>query len=517
MPVSQTQRGTIVRAICAAALLCSLLPRTGAVAQSAAVDTAKLKPEDAGKADQAYLAGARLVERHQLEDAQLEFEKAAKLNPARREYAMAFELTRERRVSELVQRAAKARMTDHPYAANALLAEAKAIDPKNELVLEHAVDVQGLESKGAGKAVISPSHDEVFAAPIEAEPDTKPHDLHLRGAPKVVIGQAATIFGLKTAFDSSVDGETLPPVKLDLEQTTYAQAMPLLLKMSHLFSVAVDKKLLLIARDTQENRARLERQAEETIFVPASTSEELNELTNVIKNIFDVKQVAIAQSNGTISVRAPQATLNALNETVEGLMVDGGSEVVMEVKLLTLDRDHSVNTGVSTPSSVGLFNAYGEASSIVSANQSLVQELISSGAYVPGSNAFENTIAEAVLLVISGAVQDAKISSLIGILGNGPLGLTGIYLGSGASVNFALNASDSRALDDISLRAGDRKETSLRVGDRYPIVTATFNNGISSATTSALAGININGQSAASLLSQYLNTAASATTPAGAV
>ncbi|MGH9596075.1 MAG: type II secretory protein PulD, partial [Edaphobacter sp.] len=54
--------------------------------------------------------------------------------------------------------------------------------------------------------------------------------------------------------------------------------------------------------------------------------------------------------------------------------------------------------------------------------------------------------------------------------------------------------------NDIQVRVGDRQTATFRVGERYPITTATYSSGISSSASSALAGISINGVSAASLL-----------------
>ena len=74
--------------------------------------------------------------------------------------------------------------------------------------------------------------------------------------------------------------------------------MPILLRMAHLLAVPLDATTLLVAKDTEESRQRLERQVEETIYVPASTVEQMNELSNIIKNVFDVKQVVVSAGGG---------------------------------------------------------------------------------------------------------------------------------------------------------------------------------------------------------------------------
>jgi type II secretory pathway component GspD/PulD (secretin) len=499
--------------------LAVLFAASGAVISAAVAQSAKAgdaaqprdvaKQGDADKAEIAFVEGARLLEKQDLAGAQAAFALAQALNPRKLDYKLAFELTRAHRVSMLVQEAAKARLAGQVPEAAALMAQAAAIDPASELVQEHTEAGQSINVPAAPKARITPANQVMFTKPIEVQPLAVAQQFDIRGNARQVIEQVARAYGVKTVFDGSVtSGEALPTIHFILDQSPYSLAMPALLKMTKMFAVAVDAKELLIARDTQENRARLERQAEETIYVPASTPEELNELTNIIKNVFDVKQVSISATSGTLAVRAPLPTLKALNATLKDL-IDGDAEVLMEIKLVSVDKSRTVNTGAQTPTSIGAFSIAGEAQTIINNNQSLVQTLISTGGYVPNSaiSNQQNQILEALILVLSGAVQDAKVSGLIALAGNG-LTLTGIDLGSGATLNFGLNSSDVRALDDISIRVGDRQTATLKVGEKYPITTATYSSGISSTTASALSGVSINGVSASQLLSQFTGSTA---------
>ena len=50
-------------------------------------------------------------------------------------------------------------------------------------------------------------------------------------------------------------------------------------------------------------------------------------------------------------------------------------------------------------------------------------------------------------------------------------GLTG---GTGTTVNFNVNQSDIRSLEQVTLRASQNNAAVFKVGERYPIVNATF-------------------------------------------
>ena len=418
------------------------------------------------RAEEAYLVGARLLDHQQLAEAQNEFARAAALDPSRQEYPLAWAFTRERRVGSLVQQAAKARLLGRVPEADALLAEATRIDPNNILLLQRQTDVS-FEPKltvqtAAGRRQIKPA-EIAYAPPVALDPDPGPRSLHLRGDSQSVVTQTAKVFGIRAIFDDSLPTGQL---RFDLDGSPYAEAMPILLRMAHLFAVPLDAKTLFIARDTEENRQKLERQVEESIYIPASSTAQLNEYVQVIKNVFDVKQVAISQESGTLAIRAPEPTLKALNYTLAD-MIDGGNEVMLEIKLITIDRSLTRITGLSTPTSAGAFSVAAEAQSIVSTNQSVVNTAISSGAIVPTGNTAQDTLTEALYLVLSGLATDAKVSNLFAIAGKG-LTLTGFYVGSGAALNLGLTSSESRALDDLTVRVDDGKEATLRVGEKYP-------------------------------------------------
>jgi Flp pilus assembly secretin CpaC len=120
-------------------------------------------------------------------------------------------------------------------------------------------------------------------------------------------------------------------------------------------------------------------------------------------------------------------------------------------------------------------------------------------------------VQEAAFLILSGLATDAKLTNVISFFGHG-LTLFGASIGGGGTLSLGLNSSAARALDDVTVRVGDKQTTTLRVGEKYPVTTATYSSGISSSTASALQGVTVNGVSASSLLNQ-LSSSAAATVP----
>lgn len=454
------------------------------------------------QAEDAYLAGARLLERNDLSGAQTQFEKAAKLNPASHEYAVAVTIAREHRVTELVQQAAKAHLLGQIARSNALLGEARLLDPENRIVTQH-------QAAGALPITFNPEMEPwikqaaSIAGPITLDPNAGLKSFHIQADIQAVLQQVISSYGIRAVFDNSVPHQS---IRFNLESVPYQQAIRVLFDMGNLFAVPVDSKSILIAADTPENRLRLERQLQETISIPAMPPAEINDLGNVLRNVFEIKQLTVEKSLGDLVLRAPEDTLKAVNLTLADLL-DGGSQVMIDVKLYAIDKTRQRNIGAQVPQQLGLYSVSGEAANIVNQNQSLVNQAIAEGLVPAGASNVEIALA----LIGSGLVQSSLLSSTVGFFGGG-LTQTGVTFNVFPAFNLALNSSDSRALDDIQIRVGDGQSADFRVGTRYPITTSTYSTGPTTGAGS-LAGITVNGVSASSLLSQLTGGSSGVTIP----
>ena len=486
----------------------------------------KISKRQQRAAENAYLAGAKKLDHDDLDGAEVEFQRALKLNPGNHNYAVAISVTREHRLTELIREAAKARQAGDPGKADTLLAAAREIDPSDPLVIEHsepvpassdvalqpASFVSGRPGFGGGFGQRSPSpldraqllssidhrmpwqiQAPVLAGAVQLKPATGAKSFDLRGISNDVIRNVAEAYGIHAVMDETVDQKN---IRFNIENVTYAQAMDALMDMAHVFIVPIDETSVIVAKDEPSNRARLERQLEEIINVPGSTTEQLNELVNIIRNIFDVKQATVQATGGNILVRAPEAVLLAINETVKGL-TESSSEVMVEVKLYEVSTTRSLNAGAAIPSQFSVFNVDQAANAIVNSNQALVQQAIAQGYVTPNTSNLEIALA----LIQLGLVKSDLATNLIGVFGGGIL-KTGISASTQTTLNLGLNSTDSRALDDVQIRVGNRQPAIFREGTRYPITTSTYSSGISTAA-SALSNASINGASVASLLQQF--------------
>jgi general secretion pathway protein D len=479
--------------------------------------------KQARDADDAYLEGAKLLAHKDLTGAERSFERAVQLNPGNRDYALALIVTREDHVTGLVHQAARARLSGDSARADDLLAQARALDPDNPVVAQHfqsglmpasppvdlARDLQAANlQKQAQAATFNPAKFPVqdiastLAGPVEFNPAPGTKSFHVHGDVQTVVRSVYSAFGIQVTFDPSVTGG--PQIGLDLDDVDFASVNRVLDDMAHIFSVAVQPKAALVTKDTQEDRDRLLPQVEETIYLPGISTEEMTELANLARTVFNIRQVTASASSGDMLLRGDEKTLQLVNATFAEVL-NGGSDVLFDIDLYEIDKTHINNIGATLPTSAGVFSVAAEAQELVNANQTLLNQAIAAGALNLTGTPLQNLITEVGFLIASGTVSAAQYSNLLGIFGGG-LTLAGLYLGSNSTFNLMLSSSDVRTLDAIQLRSGSGQDATFKAGTRYPIVTATYSSGVSSTLASSLAGLNINGTSVSSLLSQYLGS-----------
>lgn len=423
------------------------------------VTTKTASAKDKSRAAKLYAKGLKAMDAGDPRQAAEAFSKAAELDPENRDYVGAAEVARQHLLTQLVQEAAKARLVGQDDIARAKLAEAMKIDPHNLIVTQHMAE---LADTSGGSVGASPYAAVEYSNTVLA-PTGGRRDFHVRASSKELLRQVFSAYGLSVIIDDSVRPQNM---RMDADGLGFRKAAELANLLTRTFYVPLDPTRVLIAADTKENRQKYERQYEETVYLPGMTATELADIGNVVKNIFDTQQSIVQPTAGTVTLRAPEPTLRAVNRMIAGL-TGGKGQVLLDVRIYEIGKLRARNIGIQLPQQVTMFNVPTEVNKILSDNQSLVNQIIASGLANQGDYA---TIA--AILIASGAVTGGILTEPFAVFGGG-ITLEGVTLGT-ATVNLSLNTSDSRMLDQIQLRAGDQDAATLRAGTRYPIITSIY-------------------------------------------
>lgn len=411
-----------------------------------------------------FLQASKLFEKEKFEEAMRDYRQAAELDPSNTNYALAAELARSHEVTALIQAAAKDRLLNDEPAERAALQHALELDPKNIQVTEHIHELADDAARAQPASLYAQTGDAI-GGPLELAFIPGVHSFHLHTDARQTIQQVFRAYGLEATLDESVRSTS---IRFDLDDASFEVATRMVGLMTDSFYIPLDAHRALVARDTSENRLRFMREEMETIYLPGLTPTDMTDVVNVAKNVFNVQHEKEDSSAGTLTLRGSPQTLTSFNATIRDLIA-GRNQVLLDVRLIQLAHTSSRNTQTQLPQTVSAFNVYAEEQSILNANQSLVQQIISSGLAAPG-----DTLAILGILLASGQVSSSLFSNGVALFGGG-LTLSGFSPGS-ITENLALNSSDSRELEEMQLRLGDGEAGTVKSGTRYPIQTSSFSS-----------------------------------------
>ena len=445
---------------------------------SAVIATAPPSNRARRRAARLYLSGGKLYVAGQFEEAMRDYNQAADLDPTNPDYEAAATQARNHQVIALVQAATRERFTGDEAGARASLSQALALDPTNSEVTQHFSELGDDSLRGQEQ----PLYHEAsvgLGGEIDLAPNSAQHSFHLRGDGRTIIQQVFGTYGITAMLDDSVRTQQ---VRLDVDDVGFAEAMKVLSLVTTTFYVPLDQRRVLVARDTREYQTQFSRQMMETVHLGGLTEAEITEVGNLAKNVFNVAQSSTNASAGTLTLRAPQKTMEAFNATMRDLL-DGHNQILLDVRLVQLAHTGSHRSGAQLPQTMSVFNVAAEAQSIFNANQALIQQIISSGLASP-----TDYLAILGILVASGQVTNSPLANPFAIFGGGLANCTngvasctgalttyGLAPGS-AGFNLSLNSSESRALDSVQLRLGDGEAGSLKLGEKYPIQTSSYSS-----------------------------------------
>ncbi|UWZ82836.1 type II secretion system protein GspD [Occallatibacter riparius] len=346
--------------------------------------------------------------------------------------------------------------------ALATLSPALTLDPHNPEVAQH-IDQPGEDAPHTAPQSLYESKSSSAAEAERLLYGSGHRSFHLRGDQGHVIQQVFKAFGVDTILDDSVRAT---PARFDLDDVDFETATEILGLATDAFFVPLDPHHALAARNSRENRARLERRLSRTFYFPGLTAKELTDMWNIAAKIVGASQSRMEPLQGTLTVRASEAELEAL-DAVYAELLHGRSVVQLDVRLYEIDRTRATNVGILLPASTTVFNVPSEVNRILESNAGLVDQILKEYPSLAGND-------EAILAALLAA------GLLTGTVFNGPFALfggglteTGIDLRE-INVNLLLNSSDARLLDDMQLRVLDQEEATIRSGERYPILISSF-------------------------------------------
>lgn len=232
-------------------------------------------------------------------------------------------------------------------------------------------------------------------------------------------------------------------ISVDLSDVTLREALELVGLQSKTFWKAVSPKTIFVASDTPAKRKEIEQNVMRTFYLQnLSSPTELQEAANTVRQMLDITRVQLLQAQGALIVRGTRDQM-ALAEKLLADMDKPKSEVVIDVMVMQVSRDRLRNLGTTLPTSAGF--------GYVGGNTSTSSSTSSTSSGTSGTS--------------NGGIN----------LNVGNFALT---VPSGGSFSFLASDSNTKVLQNPEIRAVSDEKATLRIGDRVPIATGSFQPGI---------------------------------------
>jgi general secretion pathway protein D len=467
-----------IAALTAAAFAVDETQTLGLLSCAQASSDASCNPSkaDLKKSKAIFSEGLKLQKAERFDEAYQKFDAAARLVPKNVDYVTALAMVRQQLVFSHLQRGNDDLTKGKVVEAQAEFRTASNLDPENEFAQQRLRD-----SLAEWAPQMSSTPRLVIDSPeLRVVPAAAVHEFHFRGDSKALLTQVATAYGVAAELDESVPTHR---VHFDLESVDFFTAMRAACDVTGTFWVPLSEKQIFLAKDTNDNHRQFDHMALRTFYMMgATTPQELNEMTTLLRTIFDIRFVAQQPQNGMIAVRAPVLTLDAVTKLFESFGISR-PQVMLDIQVFEIDHQLTRNMGLHIPNNFTLINVPAGAVAALTGLlggalggqniSSLINQLISSGGInQANSQGIAGLISQLTGQGGSGSGPASIFNQPYATFGGG-LTLMGLSLDT-LSAQLSLNESWVKTLEHSTLRAAQGNEATFRMGSRYPIINASF-------------------------------------------
>jgi len=413
-----------------------------------------LLPAIADKAKTIYEKGQDAEARQNFEGAYEFYKQAYDLKPKDLRYRTSFERMRSKAAQAIVHRGVLLRDQGKLQEALAEFQKAAQIDPslfsavqelrRTQQMLNDAVNPppQAAGPPNSLQRKIREAGGPVELAPISVVPIT----VKLTEDSKVIYQTIGQLAGINVLFDPDY---TSRRIRVELNGVTLEEALQITALESKTFWRPVTSNTIFVAQDNPAKRKELEQSVLKTFYLSnISQPTELQDVVNAIRAVLDVQRVQQLLSQNALVVRGTPDQI-ALAEKLVDDLDRARPEVIVDIAVLQVSKDKSRTLGLSPPTSATV--------------------------------ALQSNINNTTTTSTNGTTTPSSTSGGTGLNLNtlGNLNATDFQVTiPSANLSAVMGESDTKMLQNPQVRALDNQKATLKIGERVPVATGSFQPGI---------------------------------------
>jgi general secretion pathway protein D len=352
-------------------------------------------------------------------------------------------------------------------AALAEFLHAAEIDPGNEAAQQEIAHVRILQGQAPpaeteANLPMAPGKEEEIesmGAPVTLKPMVnEPLVMHYSEDAKVVyqaIGKAA---GINVLFDPDWNSKR---IQVDLVNSSLLDALRIVGTLSGTFWRPVTSNTIFVAQNTRAKRTELDEQAVQTFYLTnAWQQNDLNDVQTALRNVLtNVKVYGVASQNAIVIRGTPDELL--LAQKLVNDLDKARPEVVVDIAILEVSKNWERTLGIAWPSSVGV------------------------ALQPPCSSSSSSSNCSSTSTTSTGTTASSSATPSLYDLSHLKASDFAVTIGA-ATANLLLSDANTKTLQSPRIRCTDGQKATMKIGERIPVATGSYQTGAATALVSSL-------------------------------
>ena len=303
--------------------------------------------------------------------------------------------------------------------------------------------------------------------------------------PRVLFETVAKLAGINVLFDPEYDQQqTIRAQSIDLSRTTLDQALDQLSIISKSFWKPLSTNTIFVTVDNPTKRREYAEQVVKVFYLSKVTApQEMQEMLTVLRTVVDVQKVFSFTSQNALIVRAEADTM-ALVEKLISDLDKARPEVIIDVMVMEVNSSHIRNiTAAFAPTGITTSVIFAPRPGITTPG---IQSSTSSTTPTTTTTGTTSTTTTPTTTPTTTAGTPGSTNiplNQLSHLSSADFSLTNL---PGAALEAVLSDSTTRVLQAPQIRAVDNQKATLKIGEKVPTASGSFQPGVAGVGVSPL-------------------------------
>jgi general secretion pathway protein D len=411
------------------------------------------------KDNQDFQEGRKAEALQDYDTALVHYEKALHAEPANVEYKLSATKMRMEAGQFHVESGEKALNKGDLQLALAEFEKAEAIDPSNTAADQQIKKTMSMiAAKNAADASTrvnpNPTDDgDLLSGPPALKPiSLEPINLKMTNDARVVYETIAKLAGLSVIFDPDF---TSRRISVELPNITLEQGLDAVSLESKAFWKPLTASVIFVAPDNPQKRRDIEDEEVRTFYLSNTlTPQDLTEIVTGLRQLLDLRRLQQVNAQNAIVIRDTPDKLLLASKIIRDID-KAKPEVLIHVQVLSANRDRLRNLGILPGQSATL--TFNPRTSL----QPGTSTTTTSGSTTTTGTSSTTTVPQITLNNLKN-LSTADYSLTL----------------PGAAATAILTDNDTQIIQDPQVRVSDGQKASLKIGQRVPVATGSFQAGV---------------------------------------